>query len=172
MKKIAVIGNACGGKTLLSLSLAKMYQLPLTHVDSIQFMPGMTIRPYRDSIQILAEIQNLEAWIIDGYGPLDILEKRLQLADHVVFIDLPIWRHFWWCTKRQIKNLFSKRVELPEGCSEASYSHTVKLYKTIWGVHQKMRPEMIRILNRENLKSKVRFIQNLEDWNIVFREGI
>lgn len=170
-RRIAVIGNAGAGKTVLSRQLAKLYQLPLTHVDSIQFIEGMKIRPHKESIALLTEIQNQPTWIIDGYGPLDIIERRFQLADQIVLIDFPLWRHYWWATKRQIKNLWSPREELPQGCSETSWEQTKKLYKTIGNVHRLMRPELLRILNRENLKGKVVWIRDVSQLRHLSKSG-
>jgi adenylate kinase family enzyme len=170
-RKIAVIGNAGAGKTVLARQLAKRYHLPITHVDSIQFIAGMKIRPHKESIALLTEVQNQESWIIDGYGPLDIIEKRFQLADRIVLIDFPLWRHYWWATKRQIQNLWSPRKELPEGCSELSWEHTKKLYKTIGNVHRLMRPELLRILNRDQNKGKVVWIRNLSQLKRISRFG-
>lgn len=170
-QKIAIIGNAGGGKTTLSRRLAQLYHLPLTHIDAIQFVDDLKIRPYKESIAILNEIQNQKAWIIDGYGPLDILQQRFQLADKIVFIDLPLWRHYWWCTKRQIKSLWLPRAELPPGSREASWAHTVKLYKTLWRVHKQMRPELLRILARESFRNKVLVIRSLQAWQDLYREG-
>jgi adenylate kinase family enzyme len=171
IQKIAVIGNAGAGKTTLSRRLHEIYQIPLTHVDSIQFVAGMQIRPYKESIQMLNQIQDQDSWIIDGYGPLDILQPRLQKADRIVFIDFPIWRHYWWCTKRQIQNIWSRRQELPEECNELTWQHTLKLFKTIHRVHKLMRPELLRILQREQLKNKVVRISHLKEWNEVFQKG-
>ena len=128
----------------------------------------MNIRPHKESIQILSEIQAKDAWIIDGYGPLDILEARLEASDQIIFIDLPLWRHYWWCTKRQIKNAFSKRAELPEGCNEFTLKHTLKLFRTLFKVHKQMRPELLRILGRDRLKRKVFFVRTMHEWNQVF----
>jgi adenylate kinase family enzyme len=170
--KIAVIGNAGGGKSTLSRRLAVQLKVSWTPVDAIQFLPGMKIAPHAQSIQVLREVQGREAWIIDGYGPLDILQERLLLADRIIFIDLPLWRHAWWCTKRQIKSLWSPREELPEGCREATLSQTMKLYKSLWKVHIKMRPELIRILQGEKLRSKVIWVQDLKAWGEVFNNGL
>lgn len=171
--KIAVIGNVCGGKTALSRALAEIHQLPLTHVDSIQFLAGMRIRPHQESIAVLRDIQNQDRWIIDGYGPLDIIEKRFQAADQIILIDFPLWRHYWWCLKRQISILWSgRRAELPEDCDERSLKHTFKLFKTIWQMHTKMRPELLRILSRENLKNKTKVIRKLSQWKKLFRTGL
>jgi hypothetical protein len=172
IQRIVVIGNVAAGKTRLSQSLARIHDLPLTHIDSIQFLPGMKIRPLDETRKALNEITAQEKWLIDGYGPLDILEKRFALADRIVFIDFPLWRHYWWVTKRQITNLWSPRKELPTGCNELTFEHTQKLFKTLKQVHTKMRPELVRILNRDNMKSKTLTIHTLKEWNQVFREGI
>ncbi|KYG69965.1 hypothetical protein AZI85_14780 [Bdellovibrio bacteriovorus] len=172
IQKISVVGNAGGGKTALSRRLAEIHKLPLTHVDSIQFVAGMNIRPHKESISLLTDVQNKESWIIDGYGPLDIIETRFRASDRVIFIDFPLWRHYWWCTKRQIQNLWSCREELPEGCNEATWAHTKKLYKTLWQVHTKMRPELLRIFARENLKGKVIYVRTLREWNEIFTHGV
>lgn len=170
--KLAIIGNSSGGKTRMARRLAQLLELPLTHVDSIQFLEGMKIRPYKESIEIITGIHNQERWLIDGYGPLDILVKRLELADKIVMIDLPLWRHYWWASKRQIQNLWSRRQELPPGCDELNWQHTVKLFKTIKSSHQQMRPELLRILNRPNLKDKVVMINSMNDWNHLYKYGV
>lgn len=164
--KIAIIGNSCGGKTRLSHFLAKKHQLPLIHVDQIQFMPGLKFRPFAESIQILKAEQAKTSWIIDGFGPLDILEDRLKLADQIIMIDLPIATHYYWAFKRVLKNIFiTQRSELPENSNERNWNHIVKLFKTIHQVHTKMRPEMLRILSREAYKQKTIIIQNTQTLN-------
>jgi hypothetical protein len=164
LKRLTVIGNACAGKTTLSRILAARYHLPLIHVDSIQFDEGMKIRPHAESISILTEVQAQEKWLIDGYGPLDILIARLEKAEKIIFIDFPLWRHYFWAFKRQVKSLWSPRPELPQGCNEATFKQTLQLFKSIRKVHTKMRPEMIRILSQDRFKSKLIFIRTLTDW--------
>lgn len=159
VKKIAVIGNSCGGKTRLSHQLAEKYNLPVIHVDQIQYLEGLKFRPYQESIQILSNIHNQPEWIIDGFGPLDILEDRLRHADHIYMIDLPIYWHYLWAIKRVLSNLWQKqRSELPARSSERSLNHIFKLFKTIYQVHTKMRPELLRILARDEFKNKTTLI--------------
>lgn len=169
--KISVVGNACGGKTILSRRLSELYKIPLTHVDGIQFLPGQKLRPYPECIEILNQVQQQEDWIIDGYGPLDIIEKRFQMADKVIFIDLPLWRHYWWCTKRQVKNLWSRRKELPSDYKEFSWQHNLRLYRGIGSAHRQMRPELLRIFSRPGLKEKVIHVQSVASLQKLFHEG-
>lgn len=170
VSKIAIIGNSCGGKTRLSQTLAKKSQLPLIHVDQIQFMPGLKFRPFTESVQLLKLEQAKPRWIIDGFGPLDILEERLKLADQIIMIDLPIATHYFWAFKRVLKNLFLRqRSELPPNSSERNWNHIIKLFKTIHQVHTKMRPEMMRILARDAYKHKTLLIQNTKYLNQLMR---
>lgn len=167
-KRIAIIGNGGGGKTILSRRLHQIHGMPLTHVDSIQFTAGMIARDREVVGVILDELAEKPEWIIDGFGPLPSIEKRFLMADRIVFVDFPLWQHYWWCTKRQIKSYWSPRTELPEGCDEASLSHTWKLYKIVWRVHRQIRPQLLEIFARESIQPRVFVIKTLADWHKVF----
>lgn len=172
IQKILIVGNAAGGKTRLARRLSEIYQIPVTHVDSIQFLPGMNIRPLDETRKVLSDITNQSQWIIDGHGPLDQIEKRFEIADRIVFIDLPLRTHYFWFIKRQITNLWSRRSELPEGCNEVSLKHTVKVVKTMWKMNKQMRPQLIRIFSKDHLKDKVVRIESPTRWNQVFQNGL
>jgi hypothetical protein len=114
-------------------------------------------------LHTLTELQAKAAWIIDGYGPLDIIEKRFLLADRIVFIDLPLWVHYWWSTKRLFRNFAKGDINLP---------YAVKLFRTISKVHAGMRPELLKIFEREALRQKMIYVRNREEWRILFKNGI
>lgn len=173
INKIIVIGNAAGGKTVLSRKLSQIHHLPITHVDSIQFLPGLAFRPHNESLKIIDEILLQEKWLIDGFGPLDSLEKRFELADRIVFIDLPIWRHYWWFLKRQISSFWTgPRAELPANCDELTWAQTLKIIDHIGKVHKQMRPELIRILSRSQFANKVIKVENLKSWFHLYNNGL
>ena len=172
IRKIAVVGNIGGGKTILSRRFSQLYNLPLTHVDSIEFLPGLQRRSPKECVQLIKKIEEQDSWIIDGYGPLDLIENRFAIADVIVFIDLPIHLHFWWTLKRQIKILSLPRQELPPDCNEFNYSHSKRLFKSIWNMHQKMRPELLKIFSRDNLKEKVVHIRSRHEWQLCHEQGI
>lgn len=172
ISKICIIGNIAGGKTRLARRLGEIHGLPVTHVDTIQFLPGMIVRPLQESRNSLTEIAQRSSWIIDGYGPLDLIEKRFDQADLVIFIDLNLRTHIWWLIKRQLKNLFHSRPELPEGTNELTLQHSRKLYRTLIGMHEKMRPELLKIFSREKLKNKMMFINSVKRWNEIYENGV
>lgn len=172
LNRIAVIGNACSGKTRLSHALAEFHQLPLTHVDAIQFLPGMQLRDPAETRKILTDISKQEKWIIDGFGPLKIIEDRFQKADVIVFIRFPLWRNYWWCFKRQLKGFYSRRPELPDDCFESTIPQTIKLVKTIWNVHFGMWPQLDRIFAQVHYSKKIVYIRTLGEFQRIFDSGV
>ena len=158
IKRICIIGNACSGKTTLSRVIAARYKLPLIHIDSIQFLPGMKLRAPDETRKILKEKAATPEWVIDGFGPLNLIEERFVTADLIIFIRISLLRNYWWCVKRQIKGFFVRRAELPENCFESNFGQTLRLFKSIWNVHHGMWPQLDRIFKKDIYKDKVIFI--------------
>jgi adenylate kinase family enzyme len=95
MTRVAIIGNAGGGKSTLGRRLAARYDLPLFSVDQVQWQPNWIPAPPEELARELDHIASGERWIIDGWGPWTSIEQRFNAADTIVFIDLPLWVHFW-----------------------------------------------------------------------------
>lgn len=85
MKKVAVFGNAGGGKVAHEVYLA-------AH----------------------AELLARDQWIIDGFGCVTSAWERFAAADTLIYIDLPLLTHYRWVTKRLVQGLFSNPEGWPE----------------------------------------------------------
>lgn len=167
IRRVAVIGNACSGKTTLTRVLSKQLSLPAYHIDRIQYDHRLQIRPHPETISEILNIQISDKWIIDGYGPLDILQDRLRAADCIVMLDLPIQWNYLFACKRILTLLWKKkRLELPEGSSERNLFHLYRLFKSIHQTETKMRPEMLRILKRSGLAEKTIIVRNRQSLNV------
>ena len=93
MKKVAVFGNTGGGKSTLSKHLAELTGLPLVVLDLLQYKPGGE-EVSDEEYQIIHQgILQQEKWIIDGYGSLDTMWQRLEVADTLVYIDPVSYTH-------------------------------------------------------------------------------
>ena len=56
MKRVAIIGNAGGGKSTLARELATASGLPLHVLDKIQYLPGGTAVPHEGYLQAHAAL--------------------------------------------------------------------------------------------------------------------
>ena len=158
--RIAIIGNAGGGKSTLARKLGDILDIPVTHVDSIQFQSGWQRTPEKECDQNLNEIAERDRWIIDGFGSDDVIENRLKLADTVLFLDYPIWRHYWWAIKRQFAARRGQRQELPENCPEFTVAYTRELMSVMWLVHKEYTPWFRRLVKANEKTGKVIVLHN------------
>ena len=138
MKKVAVFGNAGGGKSTLAKRLADLTRLPLYPLDMIQYRAGGGEVPYEEYLKAHADLLRQDEWIIDGFGCVASAWERFSKADTLVYIDLPLITHHWWVTKRLIKGLFVT----PEGWPENSpmWRSTMSSYRVLWLCHREMTP--------------------------------
>jgi adenylate kinase family enzyme len=146
MKKVAVFGNAGGGKSTLSRRLAEITGLPLYVLDIIQFRGGIYRPDEKDGgklrdeeyVSIHREILSQDEWIIDGYGTLPTVWERISAADTLIYIDLPIMAHYWGVTKRFAAGLFQNPKGWP--VNSPMWESTLDSYRVIWLCHRGLTP--------------------------------
>lgn len=136
MNKVAVFGNTGGGKSTLSRKIAHLKQLPLHVLDKVQYRPGGIEVPKAEYLSAHRQILATDQWVIDGFGSLETLWPRLNAADCLVYVDLPLPLHFWWVTKRLLKGVVSPPEGWPEGTSLLSSS--LNSYRTLWLCHRRL----------------------------------
>jgi adenylate kinase family enzyme len=130
MKKVAVFGNAGGGKSTLSKKLSEILGLPLHVLDKVQYRSNGVTVPTEEFQRIHAQILATDCWIIDGFGCMETLWLRLDAADSLVFIDLPLYLHFWWVTKRMLTGGFNPPVGWPE--NSPILKSSINCYRVLW----------------------------------------
>lgn len=134
MKRVAVIGNAGGGKSTLARRLAGKLSLPYHEIDTLLWQPGWILQSEEIFEAAHQKILAEDSWVIDGLGRLDSIEARLRRATNIVLIDMPLWRHFSFATKRQLEWATGKLAHPPAGFAEMA--DTDALFETIWTVDQ------------------------------------
>lgn len=117
MKRIAVIGCSGAGKSTFSSKLAGVLGLPLYHLDAYYWKPGWIPSPREEWHAFVEALSSQEEWIIDG-NYSSTLDIRLQYADTVIFLDMPMWLCLYGIVKRRIQYHGRTRPDMNEGCPE------------------------------------------------------
>ena len=139
MKRVAVFGNAGGGKSTLAKRLADLTRLPLYPLDMIQYRDGGGEVPQEEYLKAHADLLRRDEWIIDGFGSVASAWERFSKADTLVYVDLSLITHHWWVTKRLIKGLFIA----PEGWPKNSpmWRSAMSSYRVLWLCHLRLTPQ-------------------------------
>ena len=136
MKKIAVFGKPGSGKSILSKKLSLASGIKLYPLDLIVYKKNGDLVERKTYDAAHEKILNSGSWIIDGFGPIESFNKRLDVADTLIYIDLPYVVSYWFVTKRFLKGLFVNPEGWPDGSSVlkgtlASYK-VLKRCPTFW----------------------------------------
>ena len=154
MTRVMVIGNAGGGKSTMCGKLSSVHALPYFAIDKIQWKPGWTQTLSEEYEKAHESLIAGERWLVDGYGSWESVLKRMDAADTIIVIDHPIWVHYWWATKRQLRSLFHGRPDGPTGCP--MWPVTLRLYKMMWRLHRVQRSMLLT--EAESRSTDKRFI--------------
>lgn len=161
MKKVAVFGNAGGGKSTLSKRLSEITGLPLYILDKIQYQSGGAEVTHEEYKHTHEQILATDRWIIDGFGCMETLWLRLNEADSLVYVDLPLYVHFWWVTKRMISGSFIP----PEGWPENSpiLQSSMNSYRALWLCHKYLTPRYREYVDRARNTKSVYHLRSAEE---------
>jgi adenylate kinase family enzyme len=146
-ERIAIVGNGGGGKSTIATRLAESHGMPYYSVDQVQWQPAWIAAPSDEVADVLDGWADQPEWVIDGWGPWSSIERRLQRATRIIFVDFPLWAHFWLAAERQISIARGlPRADPIEGCDDSQI--TRRLFETIWRVDQEAKPELVRLVEQ------------------------
>lgn len=116
--KIVIIGFSGSGKSTLAKTLSLHYNVPVLHMDSINFKPGWIERDRNEFNEIVLDfMKNNESWIIEG-NYHKIAPNRIEEADQLIFLNY----NRFFCLKSVIKrykeNKGKSRSDMAAGCPE------------------------------------------------------
>ena len=161
MKKVAVFGNAGGGKSTLSQRLADITGLPWVPLDSIKYQPGGGEVPHAVFKAAHDALLQKDQWVIDGFGSLDTVRERLEVADTLVYLDMPVLRHYWWVTKRFLQGGWVPPAGWPE--NSPLWRGTLNSYYTVWLCHTKLTPRYRTYVEAARATKQVYHLRSRQD---------
>ena len=116
--KIAVMGYSGAGKSTLSRALSQRLDLPLLHLDKVQYTAGWQERDRAEALSMVEAFMCQDSWVIDGNYSGFLQDRRLKEADLIVFLDLPrlTCLRQAWGRYRQFRG--QVRESAADGCCE------------------------------------------------------
>ncbi len=161
MKKVAIFGNAGGGKSTLARRLADVTGLPLYAVDQMKYRAGGLDVPHEEYLKAHREILQQQEWIIDGFGCVPSAWERFGQADTLIYLDLPLFLHGLWVTKRLLKGGFIP----PEGWPENSplWKSSLNSYRVLWLCHQKLTPKYRQFVEEAGATKRVYHLRSAQE---------
>jgi adenylate kinase family enzyme len=158
MKRVAVFGNAGGGKSTLARRLAELTGLPLYVVDMMQFRPGGVKVSQEEFLQAHAYLLRRDEWIIDGFGGVALAWERFAAADTLIYVDLPLFTHHRWVTKRLIRGLFADPPGWPD--NSPLWSSSIQSYRVLWLCHRHLTPKYRQLVTEAAASKRVHHLRS------------
>lgn len=116
--KIALMGYSGSGKSTLAGKLGRAFQIPVLHLDSVNFLPGWNLRDRESANGMVLEFLKKESWIIDGnYGEF-YKKRRIEEADLIILLLLPRFTCLKRAFFRYLKYRGKTREDMASGCNE------------------------------------------------------
>jgi len=117
--KIAIIGYSGSGKSTLARLISELYDIPVLHLDTVEFLLGWQSRELSKKLEIVRNFLNQNSsWVIDGnYGKLMYWE-RMEQADHIIMLHFSPLNSLWRVIKRYFKFKGTSRPDMAKGCNE------------------------------------------------------
>jgi adenylate kinase family enzyme len=177
MRKVAVFGNAGGGKSTLARRLAEITGLPLYTIDHIWYPDGRYRPEHKDGGKISQEeYQRLheeilahDRWIIDGFDSVALAWERFAAADTLVHVDLPMLTHYWGVTKRLVAGQFRNPKGWPE--NTPVWEATLDSYRVVWRCHRRLTPKYRQLVAEAASTKRVHHLRSRREMKAFLQEA-
>jgi hypothetical protein len=102
--RLHIIGIPSSGKTTLGRNLSNFLSVPYHDLDSLAFVDERwTLRPVPERDAMVARILEEPSFVTEG-GFLGWTNALLVAADHIVWLDPPLWVLVWRHVRRHRRN--------------------------------------------------------------------
>jgi adenylate kinase family enzyme len=152
MARIAILGNAGGGKSTLARKLSETHAIPHIEIDKLLWQEGWVPAPIDTYVAQHEQTMAGDNWVIDGLGHRNSIPARIGRATEIILVDMPLWMHFWLAAERQLSWQSGTLEHAPGGLS--TMPPTRDLFRTIWEIEQDWMPEIRHLCTDAQMAGK------------------
>lgn len=143
-KKIVILGGPGSGKSTLANRMGLFTKYPIYHLDDILLDLNWEKKDENNWENRINQILSLDCGIIEGHYPKN-LNKRVEWADLIIFIDVSNFIHILRFTKRY----FKIRLKVENSCGwpqKAKEKFSLRIMGWVCFWNKKYRGEIVSIL--------------------------
>jgi adenylate kinase family enzyme len=142
MQRILVMGSSGSGKSTFARRLADATGLPFVSLDALFWRPGWQPSELAAFDAHVTTATRQPRWIMDGnYTNRASGELRRELADTVIWFDLPRRTCMIGILTRIISGYGEVRPEMAEGCPEKI---DFAFFHYVWTYRNRQRPKLLK----------------------------
>jgi len=141
-RRILVIGCSGAGKSTLAKVIAEQHRLPLIHLDRAYWRPGWVAPSEPEWMAGVERLIAEPAWVMDG-NYSSTMARRAELADAIIFLDLPRWLCLLRVLRRALLGYGRSRPDVAPGCPER---FDWAFLKWVWNYPKRSRPKTLALL--------------------------
>ena len=161
------MGNTASGKSRLAYHLSRYLNLPVYHIDEIQFRENwVKTSPEILKFQLHTLVQK-DKWIIDGIDYLNYMEERICAADTIIFLDFNVLRNYFWLLKRIVISMLKiKSPGVTDDCP--ILPKLLLILKGIYERHKYLRPVIIKMIYFHKSNKNILHIRSVKRLNEIY----
>ena len=159
--RISIIGYSSSGKSTLAQNLGNILNIPVLHLDKVNFLPEWKERNKEESKKLVEDfIKNNNEFIIDGNYIKFVYDLRMKLSDKIIFLDFDRITCLFQAFQRYNKYKGKVRDSMTEGCYEKLDWDFIK-----WILFDGRNEERINRYNKiiEEYKDKIIILKNRKE---------
>jgi adenylate kinase family enzyme len=143
MERILVMGSPGSGKSTFARRLSHITGIPVVSLDALFWKPGWQPSDAAEFETRVAEAVRAPRWIIDGDYIWWAGDIRRNVADAVIWFDLPRLTCMVGIMSRIATSYGRVRPEMAEGCPERI---NAEFFRYVWTYRRERRPKLQQYL--------------------------